>query len=219
MITIVDGLNRSEHEDLVRGMFRLRARTFSERLGWDVEVTNGEERDLFDDLHPSYVICTDDENQVVGCMRLLQTTGPCMLSEIFAPLLDGQPAPRGAQLWEATRFCIDIERLTRAPGSKLISRYASEVMIGAFEYAIEAGVTDAVAVIDPVMLRVMKHAGNGPSDYLGSPQQFGKVVAVAVLMDCTHDRIDRIRAHSGVDYDVFAPQVGTTTPARVLTAA
>lgn len=34
----------------------------------------------------------------------------------------------------------------------------------------------------------------------------GKVVAMAALMDCSAERIARIRDFSGISHDVFAPQ-------------
>jgi acyl homoserine lactone synthase len=138
-------------------------------------------------------------------MRLLQTTGPHMLSDVFSPLLDGEPPLRSAQLWEATRFCVDTEKLGRGRGPNTISSVTSEVMIGAFEYAMDAGVEDAVAVIDPIMDRVLRRSGNAPYDYLGSPRQMGKVVALAALMDCSPERVRSIREYAGIPHDVFAP--------------
>ncbi|MDZ7709789.1 MAG: acyl-homoserine-lactone synthase [Roseovarius sp.] len=204
MIIVIDALNRDRFGDLLKEMYRLRARVFQDRLGWDVTVSDGLEMDQFDELDPAHIISLDSEGNVVGCMRLLQTTGPHMLADVFVELMDGEPPLRNPQLWEATRFCVDTERLShvgRAPNS--ISYVTSEVMIGAFEYGRDAGVLDAVAVIDPVMNRVMIRSGNAPYDYLGKTVDMGKVDALAALLDCSDDRIDRIRAHAGIEGDVF----------------
>ena len=203
MITIVDSLNAHEHSDLLIKMHELRARVFSDRLGWDVEVIDGMERDEFDDLDPAHVISVDDDGRVVGCMRLLQTTGPHMLSDVFSCLLDDEPPIRSARVWEATRFCVDTDLPGRGIARNSISYVTSEVMIGAFEYGMAAGISDAVAVIDPVMNRVMKRSGNAPYGYLGSPHSMGKVTALAALMDCSEERIARIREFSGIHHDVF----------------
>jgi acyl homoserine lactone synthase len=69
-----------------------------------------------------------------------------------------------------------------------------------------AGVQDAVAVIDPVMNRVMQRSGNAPYGYLGSAKPMGKVVALAALMDCSEERVASIRAFSGIHGNVFAQQ-------------
>lgn len=209
MIIIVDALNESRHTNILRDMHRLRARVFRDRLGWDVKVVNGQERDQFDEHDPAHVICINPDGDVVGCMRLLQTTGPHMLADVFSPLLDDEPPLRSALLWEATRFCVDTDKLGRGRGPNTISSVTSEVMIGAFEYAMEAGVQDAVAVIDPIMDRVLKRSGNGPYDYLGSPKSMGKVTALAALMDCSPERVQRIREYAGIDYDVFSELPGS----------
>jgi acyl homoserine lactone synthase len=187
-------------------MHRLRARVFQGRLGWDVNVQNGMERDLFDDLDPTHVVSLDDLGNVVGCMRLLQTTGPHMLADVFYSILDGEPPLRSSQLWEATRFCVDTNRLQGGKSRNSISYVTSEVMIGAFEYAQAAGVLDAVAVIDPVMNRVLKRSGNAPYDYVGSAKPMGKVTAMAALMDCSDERIASIREFSDIRGDVFAAE-------------
>ncbi|MEL6125595.1 MAG: acyl-homoserine-lactone synthase [Pseudomonadota bacterium] len=206
MILVIDGLNEDRYPTILDEMFKLRARVFQDRLGWDVQVENGREIDDFDRLYPAHVVCLDDEQRVVGCMRLLQTTGPHMLSDVFSAILDGEPPLRSSTIWEATRFCVDTERCTRGDGRGTISYVTSEVMIGAFEYAMKAGVTDAVAVIDPVMNRVLRRSGNGPYDYLGTPKDMGKVVAMAGLMDCTEERIRSIRDYAGIEHDVFLPE-------------
>ncbi len=203
MIIIIDGINQHEFKDVLDDVFKLRARVFGDRLGWEVDIKDGRERDRFDDLHPAHVVSIDDEGDVVGCMRLLQTTGPHMLSDVFNSILDGDAPVRSAQVWEATRFCVDANKLTRGRGENTISYVTSEVMIGSFEYAKTAGVLDSIAVIDPVMNRVLKRSGNAPYGYLGTPKQMGKVVAMAALMDCSDERIAHIREYAGIDHDVF----------------
>ncbi|WP_410603295.1 acyl-homoserine-lactone synthase, partial [Bacillus sp. SIMBA_008] len=41
-------------EDLLRQSFKLRAQVFDGRLRWDVRVSGGQERDIFDRLQPTY---------------------------------------------------------------------------------------------------------------------------------------------------------------------
>lgn len=203
MIVVVDGLNKNHFTGLLAQVFELRARVFKDRLDWDVTVTNGQERDAYDDLDPAYIVALSDIGRVVGCMRLLQTTGPNMLADVFNGILDGEPAPSSPLIWEATRFCVDTTVLNRSTGTQTISYVTSEIMVAAFEYARAAGVEDAVAVIDPVMNRVMKRSGNAPYDYLGRPTPMGKVMAMAALMDCSPERIASVRDFAGITGDVF----------------
>lgn len=203
MIIVIDGINQHEFKDVLDEMFKLRARVFGDRLGWEVNIVDGRERDMFDDLHPAHVVSINDEGYVVGCMRLLQTTGPHMLADVFNSILDGEPPLRSSQVWEATRFCVDTKKLGRGRGKNSVSYVTSEVMIGSFEYAKTAGVLNSIAVIDPVMNRVLQRSGNAPYDYLGTAKPMGKVVAMAAMMDCSDERITGIRNYAGIEHDVF----------------
>lgn len=202
MIIVVDALNRERFADLVDDMFRLRARVFAGRLGWEVDVRDGKEIDRFDDLDPAYIIGLDDEGHVVACARVLQTTGPHMLSDVFHDILEGEPPMRSVKLWESTRFCVDTERLGRGRGPNTVSHATYELMIGTLEYARDSGISDIITVIDPVMDRLLKRSNNAPYGYVGSTKPMGKVSALAALLDCTDDRIGRLRDFAGIHHDV-----------------
>ncbi|MDO6727208.1 MAG: acyl-homoserine-lactone synthase [Cognatishimia sp.] len=206
MILVIDALNEAKFSKILDEVYKLRARVFSGRLGWEVAVEDGREIDQYDKLNPAHIVCLDDDGEVVGCMRLLQTTGPHMLADIFFELLDGEAPLRSAQIWEATRFCIDTDKLKGRENRNSISHYTSELMLGCFEYAQSSGILDIVAVIDPVMNRVMKRSGNAPYDYIGSTKPMGVVSAMTALMDCTDERIQSIRNFAGITHDIFADE-------------
>lgn len=214
MILVIDALNRSRLKAVLDDMFELRARVFAGRLGWDVEVRGGQERDPFDALDPAYVVGLDGEGRVVSCARLLQTTGPHMLADVFGAILDGEPPPRSPHLWESTRFCVDTERLGRGTGEGSVSRATCELMVGTLEYARRSGIADIVTVIDPVMDRVLRRSGNAPCDYVGRTVPMGKVPAMAALLDCTAERIGRVRAFGGIEGEVLVGDEAALTLLR-----
>ena len=83
-------------------MHRLRYRIFKERLGWDVEVSGDMEIDEFDACRPAYLLQTDDNGRIQGCVRLVPTIGPpcsAILSRCYwtdslrrRPILSGKAA-------------------------------------------------------------------------------------------------------------------------------
>ncbi len=206
MILIVDCLNKTRFQPILDDMFRLRTRVFRDRMGWEVAVTDGREIDMFDRLDPAYVISLDDEYRVIGCARLLQTTGPHMLADVFHAILDGEPPLRSALMWESTRFCVDREALAGGRGGHTVARTTSELMCGILEYAQGAGISDIITVIDPVMDRILHRSDNAPYDYVGRTADMGKVRALAALIDTSQDRIDRVRAFAGITGDIFASE-------------
>lgn len=204
MIITIDGLNRDRYGQVLEDMFQLRGRVFRDRLGWEVTIDDqGREIDAFDSLDPVYLVRMNDKGNVVGCLRLLQTTGPHMLSDVFHEILDGAPPLRDPLLWESTRFCVDTERLEQGRGANSIAQATSELQIGALELGMEVGLRDIVTVVDPIMNRVLIRSGNKPYDYVGSTKPMGKVKAMAALMDCTPERVAAIRDKSGIDYNIF----------------
>lgn len=203
MIIVIDGLNRHRYSRLLDEMFALRARVFGQRLGWDVNITDGKEIDQFDGLDPAYVIGLNDEGHVVSCVRALQTTGPHMLSDVFHDILDGEPPLRSATLWESTRFCVDTEILDRGNSRNSVSYATCELMAASLEYAKNSGISDIVTVIDPVMNRVLKRSDCAPYGYVGSTKPMGKVSAMAALLDCSDERIGKIRAFAGIEGNIF----------------
>lgn len=203
MIIVIDGTNRHRYTQLLDEMYALRARVFGQRLGWEVDIKDGLEIDQYDALDPAYVIGINDDNKVVSCVRALQTTGPHMLSDVFSSILDGQPPMRSATLWESTRFCVDTEALDRGNSCNSISYATCELMAASLEYARDSGISDIVTVIDPVMNRVLKRSDCAPYGYVGKTTPMGKVAAMAALLDCSDDRIARIRNFAGVEGNVF----------------
>jgi acyl homoserine lactone synthase len=90
---------------LIDGMFRLRHAIFHQRFGWDVASKDGREQDEFDECNPVYVVASEARtHRVVGCCRLLPTTGPYMLSHVFPQALRGAEAPVSPRLWEISRL-------------------------------------------------------------------------------------------------------------------
>ncbi|MEO7065484.1 MAG: acyl-homoserine-lactone synthase [Rhodanobacter sp.] len=96
--------------ELGSALARYRYRVFVEQLGWDLPVVDGcFERDQFDRSDTIYVIARDEDGSICGCARLLPTTRPYLLQELF-PFLLAEPTQPPAQddVWELSRFTANI---------------------------------------------------------------------------------------------------------------
>ncbi|MBV7298352.1 acyl-homoserine-lactone synthase [Enterovibrio paralichthyis] len=103
LITLTPETQRA-NQTVVNEIFRLRHRSFLERLGWEVTSTEQMECDDFDRSGASYVALKGQNNDVVGCWRALPTQGRYMLKDVFPQLLQGEPAPMEDDIWEISRF-------------------------------------------------------------------------------------------------------------------
>lgn len=126
---------------VMRGMFAARKAVFIDLLGWDVPVLDGRfEVDQFDDAHAVYLILTDEREQHLASARLLPTTRPHLLGDLFPELCEGGP-PRQADSFEITRFCLDrslTARERRAARDQLITALVNHALVH--------GITSYVAI-------------------------------------------------------------------------
>lgn len=142
---------------LIDSMLRVRYQTFHERLGWEVTVSQGREFDFYDALGPVYVIATDTHRQeCLGCLRLLPTTGPNMLRDLFAELLECPDVPDDPTCWEVSRFAL-------APTAPTASARFSEVPTALLEammhFAREQGIRRIVGVTTTAIERMVRILG------------------------------------------------------------
>ncbi|MCW3784781.1 acyl-homoserine-lactone synthase [Defluviimonas sp. CAU 1641] len=160
MLHIVNGYERSqpEYKGLIDQMHQLRARSFHDRRGWRVTVQDGREIDAFDDLDPLYVLVSDGAGRLAASLRLLPTTGPYMMSEVFPEVLGPQGVIRHPQIWESSRFCVDTE-VARDFGTDSVNRVTRMLLAGMFRTAFEAGMINIVSVYDVYVERILKRAG------------------------------------------------------------
>jgi acyl homoserine lactone synthase len=177
--------------ELTMGMHRLRGRVFKDRLDWDVSVSNGLEIDHYDTCKPTYLLAVE-QIDVVGCVRLLPTTGRNMLADTFPVLLDGNPAPKSARIWESSRFCVDTKTVAATAESGL--RKATFLLFAAMiEWSQQRDIQAIATVTDLRMERILRRAG-WRLDRLGMPRQIGSTKAVAGLLPITDEALGAIRA-------------------------
>lgn len=167
-------------QQVVRGMFRLRHEVFRDRLRWDVPSRDGLEYDEFDRYDPVYTVVTNEQREIVGCWRLLPTTGPYMLRDVFPQLLHGHEAPCDPDVWEISRFAV-----TSRGGDD--RRYgfggiSVRMMQGLVTFAWENGISRYVAVTSTGVERMLRRLGLSVTRY-GPPQRIGEVDAVACAIE------------------------------------
>ena len=145
---------------LIDQFLQLRKRVFADDLGWDVEVANDRERDAYDDCSPVYLFWTnDDATKVYAGLRLMPTTGPTLLHDVFSATFGDQVDLIGASIWEATRLCFDAD-LLKAEQPAVAPMRAMMLMIAfAHEVAADAGITTLVSNYEPHHARVYNRAG------------------------------------------------------------
>ena len=180
---------------LLMGMHRLRRKVFKDRLDWSVATTGDLELDRFDTLDATYLVVAD-RGTVLGCVRLLPTTGPNMLADTFPELLDGGDAPNSDLIAESSRFCVDTE-LTDATTDGGLRRATFMLFAAMLEWGEARGIASIATVTDLRMERILRRAG-WALERLGKPRRIGSTVAVAGLLPIEDGVIGAIRHNGGL---------------------
>ncbi|MES0110104.1 acyl-homoserine-lactone synthase [Mesorhizobium sp. M0013] len=204
-IHAVTHLEYSQFHDLIADMHRLRYRVFRDRLNWDVSVSGDMEIDAYDALKPTYILAVDDGSAVVGCARLLPTTGPTMLANTFPVLLGSSAAPRSESIFESSRFCVDTEAAEGVATTGLRGATFS-LLAGILEWGLSMRQEAVVTVTDVRFERILRRAG-WPLERFASPMQIGETKALAGRLAISQAALMTVREIGELEGPVIAPRL------------
>ena len=190
MIRIVTKDNAEHHVDNLYQMHRIRKAVFKDRLGWDVTVSGELEVDEYDALGPSYLLSIDSYGILNGCVRLLPTTGPNMLRDIFPSFVTKAVVPRGDRVWEASRFAVSSYTSAAEAG---LSPTTYDLLIGVLKFGLSNGINTIACVVDVRMERILRRAG-WQLDRLGPARRIGNTIAMAGQLDVSAQILRQLEA-------------------------
>ena len=201
MIRLIHGSHRAEFPQEVAQMHEIRKRVFRDRLNWQVKTLRSWEIDEFDALNPLYLISIGDDGNVRGSLRLLPTTGPNMLADIFPELLPDGMTIESATIWESSRFSVD-QAAAAERSDNLLNRTTGELLVGIVEVGLLAGLTEVVSVYDAMFARILKRAGCDP-ELIGKPTRLGDIMGYAALFEISDRMLGIMRSAAGLTEPVL----------------
>lgn len=216
MIDIATAASVGLKSKALEDMHRLRHRVFKERLRWDVQSKNGKERDEYDDLDAIYLLAYDDTETLRGTWRLLPTTGPYMLRDVFSDLMEDQPLPRERSVWEVSRFAAEPDTSDESDdmGLASLNRTCNELFCGIAEFGLANGISEIVSAYDIRIARLLKRIDCLPF-WQGRPRRIGNTIAVAGRFEISWEALAKVRRVGGFQGSV----VRTVVPISIADAA
>lgn len=150
-----DGLPKGGYSKVSRYRFKV----FVEQLGWQLCTRDESELDQFDRQDTVYVVAQDDDGNVLGCARLLPTTRPYLLGEVFPQLLNGLLPPCSSDVWELSRFAaVDLNSPTSSLG-QFSSPVAIKLLQESIACAAAHGAKRIITVSPLGVERLLRRAG------------------------------------------------------------
>jgi N-acyl-L-homoserine lactone synthetase len=141
-------------------MANYRHKVFVEQLGWQLQTYGNEELDQFDRPDTLYVVSHDEQGNIAGCARLLPTTKPYLLGEVFPQLLNGMPIPQSPDVWELSRFAaVNFN----ARSSFALGQFSSPIVVDLLREAVACAAAQGakrVITVSPIGVeRLLKRTG------------------------------------------------------------
>jgi acyl homoserine lactone synthase/acyl-homoserine lactone synthase len=169
-------------------MFAARKRVFVDLLGWELPLREGRfEVDQFDSPDAAYVLLEGPGPDHRGSARLLDTRTPHILGDLFPSLCAG-PIPRGPDVREITRFCIEPE-LSR--GDQREAR--NELVSALAHHAASTGIRTYTAVAGLAWFRQISRFG-WECSALGEPREINGETLVGLRITIGADTTSRLAA-------------------------
>ena len=181
MVIVEGGSGELLEGRILRQMFEARKQVFVDLLKWDVPVLDGRfEVDAFDDQQANYIIVADRDGNHLGSARLLPTTRPHILGDLFPELCAG-PVPAGPDVFEITRFC-----LGRNQGALARRDTRNRLVSALVAFALEHEIRTYTGVAEMGWLQQILAFG-WDCRPLGAPLQLGGRLTGALAISITAD--------------------------------
>ncbi|UXN76125.1 N-acyl-L-homoserine lactone (AHL) synthase (plasmid) [Devosia sp. A8/3-2] len=203
MIVSIQTFEHRKYSDVMLQMFQARKRVFFDALHWDVSVRGECERDHYDDMDPVYLVwCDQRRSRHYGSMRLMPTTGPTLLYDVFRCTFPDTANLVAPGIWEGTRMCLDEQALAADYPQVPPGRAFSLLSVALCEFALDHGVHTLVSNYEPHVKRLYHRAGARVHE-LGRAEGFGRSPVCCGAFEVSLDVLRTMRTKLGLSEAIY----------------
>lgn len=192
MFMMITPDNRDQHIEVIKSMHRLRHKVFVEELKWPlgaIQSIEGMEFDQFDTSDSYYVVRVSDSGEVDACARLIPTSAPNLLCDVFPDLIQNIKKPCSDDIWEISRFCA-----ARGTAPRNI---VGQLVAAMLEFALSIGMRRYVSVSDIRIEPILRRYGWNP-ERIGEPKNTGTDMAAGEIYPISNECLAQVRAKTGL---------------------
>jgi acyl-homoserine lactone synthase len=194
-VHVVTSANRHLYEHELDEHHQIRHRIYVEELRWRGLTPRADKReyDQFDMAETVYLLGLE-QGRVVGGLRLVPTTGPHLIGDVFSRFASDRGVPRRSDVAEWTRIFVVPERREEHSGSKI----GSTVIASMIDYGLEEGLSGISVVMNTFWLpKFLKYGWRVRP--LGLPDVHDDEWLIAVLIDVTPEALAGVRSACGLE--------------------
>lgn len=203
MFITIEAPQYKQYRSLLDQMFRLRKTVFHDQLEWDVPVKGDYERDQYDDLNPAYLVwCSADGKTLYGAARLMPTTGPTLLYDVFFDTLPHAAPLQAPGIWEVTRLCLHEENIARDHAGIDNARAIGLMCLALAECAVAHSIHTLICNYEPHMARVYKRTGC-PVQEMGRADGYGRRPVCCGAFYMSPETVATMRETQNIDLPLY----------------
>jgi len=214
MYLLIEAHQAGRFSELLSQVFKLRKRVFADRLGWDVVVTGDVEQDVYDGLCPAYLLwCDDRQSRLYGSVRLMPTTGPTLLYDVFRNTFPSSCDLVAPSIWEGTRMCIDEDAIACDMPGLRSDRAFCELLLALCEVGLDNGIETLISNYEPHMKRLYDRAG-AEVEELGRATGYGRLPVCCGAFEVSVRVLAQMREKLGIKHSLYQRPRQSTTVSR-----
>lgn len=196
MIHVIDAGNRHLYGAELEQHYQIRHQIYvGERKWMALERPDGREVDQFDNADATYLLAIEN-GRVIGGTRLVPTTCPHLMADVFPFLADVRGLQRGSDIVEWTRIFVVPER--RGTDSKVLHT----VLAGMFEYCLANDIAAITVVMETWWMPRFLELGWEVRP-LGLPTMIEGMNCVGTIITVSEDAYRRTLAFKDIEAPVI----------------
>ena len=182
MLYIVAGRLDDLPSDIRHHLGTFRHKVFIQRLNWEIPGVSHDaasEWDKFDGDATVHLVALSADYEVCGCARLMPTTGPYLLRDVFPKLAGPGSLPSLPSIWEMSRFAG-----SGLPDHRAGSTSGMSLFPYAMALALSFGATRVIGVVSHSVARLYRRFGLDLRDIgVGTTPGCANIVACSIDLD------------------------------------
>jgi acyl homoserine lactone synthase len=184
--------------DALPSAHRLRHRIFIGRQKYAVSSHRGMEWDQFDTPAAVYMLWRDEAKQARAIARLIPTSRPYMIQQLWPGSITDGELPSRDDVWEITRFGIDrdLDRERRA-------RVFGELFCAFAEYGLRTGISAYVFVTSAALIDSALRGAGVVVQRLGELNHCGRPPMIAARSPVSYTALYSLRRHHKISGPVL----------------
>lgn len=201
MIEIIQAGQGGKTDSIIE-MHRVRKFIFKDRMGWDIDISDeGLEIDDYDLPETIYILARDAKMRVSGVWRMLPSTSPSMIRDLWPEFLEDFQMPKDSFSWEVSRFGVHSYEDSPKAVVQNFNKITAQLITGLVTVCNMTNIQDIYTMYNPQVGKAVSRTGFIASEITKEIPVEGKASIVGRFRT-NAAMLNDVKTKTGVDYEL-----------------